>query len=404
MANKSIMRVDQAIRQLQQGGLIIVADDESREAEGDLVGLAEHATSATVNTMITKARGLLCVPMSSDYSQRLGLVPMVSNETEPFGTAFTISVDAKTTSTGISAADRARTIRKLADPEATFNDFYQPGHIFPLSAKSHGVLQRGGHTEAAIDLARLAGTTPVAYICEIMKKNGEMARRNDLKALAEGMKLPMITIQDIRNYRYLKNIDVTQSITKVNLPTKYGHFDLEAFSTYDNQEPTLLLTKGKIDREQPLLLRLHSECLTGDVFGSQRCDCGEQLEMSLKMIAQNSSGALLYLRQEGRGIGLANKLRAYHLQEQGYDTVEANEQLGFGADERHYGIAAAILHAKGISDVDLMTNNPDKINQLENLDIHVHQRIPLETKPTATDRSYLETKKHKFNHLLKEVN
>ncbi len=404
MENKSILRVEQAITQLQQGGLIVIADDESREAEGDLVGLAEHVTSATVNTMVTKARGLLCVPMSSDYSQRLGLVPMVANETEPFGTAFTISIDAKTTSTGISAADRARTIRKLADPQATFNDFYQPGHVFPLGAKPHGVLQRSGHTEAAIDLAKLAGAVPVAYICEIMKKNGEMARRHDLKALAEGMKLPLITIQDIRNYRYLKNIDVVQSVTKVDLPTKYGHFKLEAFSTYDDQEPTLLITKGKLDFKQPLLLRLHSECLTGDVFGSRRCDCGEQLETSLKKLEKNGHGALLYLRQEGRGIGLANKLRAYHLQEHGYDTVEANEQLGFAADERSYGVAAAILHAKGIKEVDLLTNNPEKISQLEHLNIHVHQRIPLETKPTAEDLNYLKTKKHKFHHSLEEVN
>lgn len=404
MKNKSILRVEQAISHLQKGGLIIVTDDESREAEGDLVGLAEYATSETVNMMVTKARGLLCVPMSLAYIQKLGLAPMVVNETEPFGTAFTVSVDAKTTSTGISAADRARTIHKLADPLATFNDFYQPGHIFPLSAKPHGVLQRGGHTEAAVDLAQLAGSAPVAYICEILKKNGKMARRHDLKALAEGMKLPMITIQDIRNYRYLKNIDVVRSITKVDLPTKYGHFKLEAFTTSENQEPTLLITKGKINLERPLLLRLHSECLTGDVLGSQRCDCGEQLATALRMIEKNGSGAVLYLRQEGRGIGLANKLRAYHLQENGYDTVEANEHLGFGADERDYGIAVAILHSKGIQSVDLLTNNPDKIKQLENLSIHVNKRVPLEIKPTKEDLKYLETKKHKFHHLLKETN
>lgn len=404
MKNKSILRVEQAISHLQHGGLIIIADDENREAEGDLVGLAEYATSETVNMMVTKARGLICVPMSLEYTQKLGLTPMVANETEPFGTAFTISVDAKTTSTGISAADRAQTIRKLADPLATFNDFYQPGHIFPLSSKPHGVLQRGGHTEAAIDLAKLAGSTPVAYICEILKKNGKMARRHDLKSLAEGMQLPMITIQDIRNYRYLKNIDVARSITKVDLPTKYGHFNLEAFATSNHQEPTLLITKGQINLERPLLLRLHSECLTGDVLGSQRCDCGEQLATSLRMIEENGSGAVLYLRQEGRGIGLANKLRAYHLQENGYDTMEANEHLGFGADERDYGIAAAILHAKGIQDVDLMTNNPDKIAQLENLDIHVNKRVSLETKPTEENIKYLETKKHKFHHLLKEIN
>ncbi|WP_137630226.1 GTP cyclohydrolase II [Secundilactobacillus hailunensis] len=402
MTNQALtQKIEAAIKTLKQGNLIIVADSLNREAEGDMVGLAEYVSPTTVNTMVTKARGLLCAPMSATVAQRLGLKPMVTDATDAFGTAFTISTDARTTSTGISAYDRATTIAALAQTGSQFADFYHPGHVFPLIARDNGVLERDGHTEAAVDLAKLSGSQPVAYICEILKKDGTMARRKDLKAYAEGTQTPMITIPELQQYRQLKMI---QTITEVNLPTKYGNFKLKAFKTSVDSEPTLLITKGNIQGNEPLLLRLHSECLTGDVFGSKRCDCGAQLAESLKRIEQAGRGAVLYLRQEGRGIGLANKLKAYELQEQGLDTVEANLHLGLPADDRNYGLAATILRQEGVKTVNLMTNNPDKIQQLEHHGIQVNQRIALETGLTPENKAYLTTKKNKFHHLLKEVN
>ncbi|GAF35528.1 bifunctional 3,4-dihydroxy-2-butanone-4-phosphate synthase/GTP cyclohydrolase II [Lentilactobacillus farraginis] len=404
--NKSkqiIKRVERAIAALKQGKLVIVADSLQREAEGDMIGLADFVSPQTVNTMVSKAHGLLCVPMSQSYADRLGLGPMVTNATDAYGTAFTVSTDAKTTSTGISAFDRADTIRQLADVSKTSADFYHPGHIFPLIAADRGTLQRQGHTEAAVDLAKLAGASPVAYICEILKKDGTMARRSYLKSFAEGLQMPFLTIADIQAYRYMKDIDVAQPITRVKLPTEYGDFNLTAFRTDEHSEPTLLISKGTIDANEPLLLRVHSECLTGDVFGSKRCDCGQQLAKSLRLIQMKGHGAVLYLRQEGRGIGLANKLQAYKLQEQGYDTVDANIHLGFEPDQRHYGVAVAILHKLGVHRVDLMTNNPDKMQQLTDLGIDINKRIPLEIEPTTEDTSYLKTKKEKFHHLLKGV-
>jgi GTP cyclohydrolase II/3,4-dihydroxy-2-butanone 4-phosphate synthase len=396
-------RVEAAIAALQQGGLVIVTDSDQREAEGDMIGLAQYVTPETVNTMVSKARGLLCVPMSRDYAERLNLIPMVSHATDAFGTAFTVSVDARTTSTGISAYDRADTIKQLADDTKSWAGFYRPGHVFPLVAADHGVLEREGHTEAAVDLAKISGAAPVAYICEILKKNGKMARQKDLKAFAEGMRMPLLTIQDIKVYRYMHDIDVAESITQVKLPTKYGDFNLEAFETHNGQEPTLLISKGRPNPTEPLLLRIHSECLTGDILGSKRCDCGEQLAIALRTIEEQGHGSLIYLRQEGRGIGLANKLRAYKLQEEGYDTVEANVHLGFEPDQRHYGIVAAILHKKGINTVELMTNNPDKIDQLRALGINVTTRLPIEIPAQPENRHYLETKKHKLHHLLRGV-
>lgn len=402
-ATTVIKWVETAIVQLKQGGLVIVVDDDHREAEGDMVGLAQYATPETVNTMVTKARGLLCVPMTAEIAHHLQLNQMTANETEPFQTAFTVSVDATTTTTGISAFERADTIRQLAKATAQPDDFYRPGHVFPLVAVAHGVLARDGHTEAAVDLARLAGATPVAYICEILKKDGHMARRHNLKPLAEGMQLPYLSIQDLKQYRLMKDIDVMMAGPTVDLPTKYGHFRLQAFTTHDDNEPALLISKGQLDAATPLLLRVHSECLTGDVFGSLRCDCGEQLAQALTQIEAAGSGAVIYLRQEGRGIGLANKLKAYQLQEQGFDTVEANVHLGFQPDERDYGLVATILRRVGVQSVQLMTNNPDKISQLERLGVTVTQRVPLEMTPHDEDRAYLTTKKHKFNHLLREV-
>ncbi len=396
-------RVERALTQLQHGGLVIVTDDDDREAEGDMIGLAEFATQASVNSMLAHARGLLCVPMAAAVAERLGLHPMVADATDAFGTAFTISCDARTTSTGISAGDRADTIRQLADPQTNAQAFYHPGHVFPLIAQAHGVLARSGHTEAAIDLAKLAHAQPVAYICEILQKDGTMARRKKLKPFAEGLHMPLLSIQDLRAYRYMHNVDVATAIAPVRLPTTFGEFTLEAFETHDGHEPALLLSYGDISGDAPLLLRLHSECLTGDVFGSKRCDCGEQLHQAMATIQAAGSGAILYLRQEGRGIGLLNKLRAYKLQEVGLDTVEANERLGFAPDERQYGVAAAILHAKQIAAVTLLTNNPDKVAQLTALGIDVVARQSLEVPAQAEDRAYLATKKHKLNHLLKGV-
>lgn len=402
-ADRIIQRVEYAIEELKRGRLVIVTDSEEREAEGDMVGIAEFVTHQTVNTMITNARGLLCVPMDPSVAKRLGLQKMTLEEEDAFGTSFTVSTDAKNTSTGISAFDRCKTIRKLADPNSKKEDFYHPGHIFPLIARKRGVLERQGHTEAAVDLAKLAHAQPVAYITEIIKKNGEMARRKDLKSFAEGVHMTMLSISDIKMYRYMKNIDVVSSIEKVKLPTKYGNFELEVFDTGDGKEPTLLISKGNFYNENDPLIRIHSECLTGDLLGSKRCDCGEQLEASLKQIEKRGSGAVLYLRQEGRGIGLAEKIKAYHLQEQGLDTVEANLKLGHDADERNYGIAAAILWEKGINKLQIMTNNPNKIEQLRELGIAVSRRIPLEIRPNSVNKKYLKTKKNKMNHILNEV-
>ncbi|MEE6666118.1 GTP cyclohydrolase II [Pediococcus acidilactici] len=404
MIKKDVLtRVEEALEVLKKGQLIIVADDVEREGEGDMVGLAEHVTPENANTMISHARGLLCVPMSLDLVKKLDLHSMTDDSTDAFGTAFTVSTDAKSTTTGISAYDRAKTIKQLVDPLSKYDDFYHPGHIFPLIAKKGGVLERPGHTEAAVDLAKLANSTPAAYIMEILKKNGKMARKKDLKSLAEGLQMPLITVKEIKYYRLLKDQQLVKSVAKVNLPTKYGNFNLEAFETPNSQEPTLLISKGQLKHADSLLLRLHSECLTGDVFGSLRCDCGDQLIASLQQIEKKGSGAVLYLRQEGRGIGLTNKLKAYMLQEAGLDTVDANLKLGFQADEREYDIAAAILKQKGISKVELLTNNPDKITQLTKYGIHIEKRIPLEMNPNDNNLSYLKTKKQKMHHLLTEV-
>lgn len=387
-----VKKIQAAIEQLKQGGLVIVMDDLDREAEGDLVGLASKATPAKVNFMTKHARGLMCVPMAPAVADRLELRQMTVDNTDPFGTAFTISVDHHSTTTGISAFDRCRTISHLADPASRNADFYKPGHIFPLVAKAGGVLERNGHTEAAVDLAKLAGVEPVAYICEILKDNGEMARSPELHEMAAEYGLPIITIKDLQEYR--RN-PVSRPVEEVKLPSAYGDFRLRRF-TGDN----LALIKGDLAGEEPVLVRLHSECFTGDVLGSLRCDCGPQLHAAMERISAAGRGVVLYLRQEGRGIGLANKLRAYRLQEQGYDTVEANEQLGFQPDERQYDLAAKMLKQLGVRRVALLTNNPDKISQLGLDGIEIARRVPLEIQPNRYDRNYLTTKKEKFHHLL----
>lgn len=387
-----VKKIQAAIEQLKQGGLVIVMDDLDREAEGDLVGLASKATPAKVNFMTKHARGLMCVPMAPAVADRLELRQMTVDNTDPFGTAFTISVDHHSTTTGISAFDRCRTISHLADPASRNADFYKPGHIFPLVAKAGGVLERNGHTEAAVDLAKLAGVEPVAYICEILKDNGEMARSPELHEMAAEYGLPIITIKDLQEYR--RN-PVSRPVAEVKLPSAYGNFRLRRFAG-DN----LALIKGDLAGEEPVLVRLHSECFTGDVLGSLRCDCGPQLHAAMERISAAGRGVVLYLRQEGRGIGLANKLRAYRLQEQGYDTVEANEQLGFQPDERQYDLAAKMLKQLGVRRVALLTNNPDKISQLRLDGIEIARRVPLEIQPNRYDQRYLTTKKEKFHHLL----
>lgn len=398
MANV-IEKVERAVATLKNGGLIIVADDETREAEGDMVGLAAKATTATVNRMITSARGLLCVPIAPTIADRLHLTPMTT-ERDAFGTAFTISTDHHTTTTGISAADRATTIQALADSTSLATDFYHPGHIFPLVARAGGLLERRGHTEAAVELAKLTGATPAAYICEIIKKNGQMARRKDLKALAEGLQLPMITIEDLNRYLVqTQRVHLTTTET-VQLPTTIGDFQLTGFQVPGQAALPLALQKGNLTDEEPVLVRLHSECMTGDVFGSQRCDCGEQLHQALRLINDEQRGVLIYLRQEGRGIGLANKLAAYALQEQGVDTYDANVQLGFQPDERRYDTASLILRQLGITRVRLMTNNPDKVQQLTAAGIEVVERVPLEVPANSHDKDYLATKRDRFHHQL----
>lgn len=387
-----VKKIQATIKHLQEGGLAIVMDDADREAEGDLVGLASEATPEKVNFMTKYARGLMCIPMAPEVAERLKLPQMTADNSDPFGTAFTISVDHHSTTTGISAFDRWRTITHLAAPTAKNEDFYKPGHIFPLVAKKNGVLERNGHTEAAVDLARLAGVEPVAYICEILKDNGEMARSVELHEKAAEFGLPIITIKELQEYRQSL---ASKPVEEVHLPSQYGDFRLRWFD--DNN---LVLIKGEIDPTTPVMVRLHSECFTGDVLGSLRCDCGPQLHEAMRRIEKNGSGVIIYLRQEGRGIGLANKLRAYHLQEHGYDTVEANEKLGFAPDERQYDRAVAILHQLGITKINLLTNNPDKIAQLQLGDIEINERIPLEIAPNNYDENYLITKKNKFHHLL----
>lgn len=386
--------VEEAIDWLKKGGLIIIADDEHRESEGDLLGLSEYVTPKAINFMTTFGRGLICAPVSETIARRLGLDAMTENNTDVYGTAFTISVDHKETMTGISAFDRAKTIEKLADPSTNKKDFHRPGHIFPLIAKENGVLERRGHTEAAIDLAKLAGSYESAYICEILNEDGSMARLAQLKVLAKKWKLPLITIEELTDY--IK----TQNLISVSLPTIFGDFELTLYEDNEKKE-NLLLSKGDIRHsKQPILVRIHSECLTGDIFGSKRCDCGEQLHQAMDLIEQAGQGAILYLRQEGRGIGLKNKLRTYQLQEQGRNTYEANVDLGFAPDERDYTFAAKVLHSVNLKQIKLLTNNPEKVNQLEKRGINVVERIGIETQPLKENEAYLRTKKVEFHHHL----
>ncbi|MCM3637597.1 bifunctional 3,4-dihydroxy-2-butanone-4-phosphate synthase/GTP cyclohydrolase II [Sporosarcina luteola] len=391
--------VEIALEELKKGKAIIVVDDESRENEGDFVALADYATPDMINFMAKEGRGLICTPIEQQMADRLGLAPMTNTNTDVHGTAFTVSIDHSSCHTGISAFERSETILKMIDRDSKSSDFRRPGHIFPLVAKSGGVLERPGHTEAAVDLARLAGMTPAGVICEIMNDDGTMARGQKLLEIAKQHELVILTIKQLIAYR--KRIEtLVEKVVTIHLPTSYGDFTATTYVEKLTGQEHIALVKGQISETESPIVRIHSECLTGDVFGSCRCDCGPQLQAALAQIEEAGTGVLVYMRQEGRGIGLVNKMKAYKLQEQGYDTVEANTRLGFGDDLREYFISAQILSDLGCTRIQLLTNNPRKIEGLSEHGITIENRIPIELPAKDGNRFYMETKRTKLGHLL----
>lgn len=396
----TLATIPEAIKDIKAGKFVIIVDDEDRENEGDLVMAAEKVDTEAVNFMATHGRGLICMPMTSQRLDELRIPMMASNNTSRFGTAFSVSVEAREgTSTGISAADRARTVQVLANPESRHEDIVMPGHMFPLRARGGGVLVRAGQTEATVDLARMAELAPAGVCCEIMNEDGTMARLPQLEIFAKKHELKIISVADLIAYRY-RHERLVQQVAEAKLPTPFGDFKVIAYKSSTDPAEHLAMVMGDVATEEPVLVRVHSQCLTGDVFHSLRCDCGEQIEMSMKKIAEEGRGVVLYLRQEGRGIGIHNKIKAYALQDKGMDTVEANLSLGFKADYRDYGVGSQILADLGVQRMRLLTNNPKKISGLASYGLEVVEQLPITTKPNPHNRRYLSTKQKKMGHIM----